>query len=306
MMTAYGTIQSAVAAMKAGAADYLLKPFPPEELLIAPARPPRPTGGAVSGGDQPDQCSGSATSSTSARRWPGSRPHCHRGPERRHRPDPGRDGHGEGVGGTCHPPAQRPAEPAPDHGCLRGHPGDPPGDRAVRPREGRLHRAPSASGRGASSWRTAAACSWTRWPILGRRSRPSFSGSLQEKEFERVGGTQTIKVDVRLISATRKRLEDEVLAGRMREDLFYRLKVITIRSARPAGPEGRHPSAGGAFPGEVPSAAPEGSPRAKPGGMPLPPDVPLARQCPGTGGDDPAGSNTDQARDPHVRRRLPR
>jgi transcriptional regulator with PAS, ATPase and Fis domain len=52
---------------------------------------------------------------------------------------------------------------------------------------------------------------------------------IQEKEFERVGGTQTLKADVRLISATRKRLEDEVLAGRMREDLFYRLKVITIR-----------------------------------------------------------------------------
>ena len=51
---------------------------------------------------------------------------------------------------------------------------------------------------------------------------------LQEKEFERVGGTQTIKVDVRVISATRKRLEDEVLAGRLREDLFYRLKVIPV------------------------------------------------------------------------------
>jgi DNA-binding NtrC family response regulator len=52
---------------------------------------------------------------------------------------------------------------------------------------------------------------------------------LQEKEFERVGGARTLKVDVRLISASRKQLEDEVLAGRIREDLFYRLKVITIR-----------------------------------------------------------------------------
>src|SRR3989304_5302276 len=51
---------------------------------------------------------------------------------------------------------------------------------------------------------------------------------LQERTFERVGGTQTLKADVRLISATRKRLEDEVLAGRLREDLFYRLKVITV------------------------------------------------------------------------------
>ena len=51
---------------------------------------------------------------------------------------------------------------------------------------------------------------------------------LQEREFERVGGTHTLKVDVRMISATRKRSEDEVMAGRLREDLYYRLKVITI------------------------------------------------------------------------------
>jgi DNA-binding NtrC family response regulator len=64
---------------------------------------------------------------------------------------------------------------------------------------------------------------------LGPAVQAKLLRVLQEKEFERVGGTRTIKVDVRLISATRKRLEDEVLAGRMREDLFYRLKVITIR-----------------------------------------------------------------------------
>jgi len=64
---------------------------------------------------------------------------------------------------------------------------------------------------------------------LGPAVQAKLLRVLQEKEFERVGGTRTLKVDVRLISATRKRLEDEVLAGRMREDLFYRLKVITIR-----------------------------------------------------------------------------
>jgi Nif-specific regulatory protein len=58
---------------------------------------------------------------------------------------------------------------------------------------------------------------------LGPAVQAKLLRVLQEKEFERVGGTRTLKVDVRLISATRKRLEDEVLAGRMREDLFYRL-----------------------------------------------------------------------------------
>jgi len=64
---------------------------------------------------------------------------------------------------------------------------------------------------------------------LGPAVQAKLLRVLQEKEFERVGGVRTIKVDVRLVSATRKRLEDEVLAGRIREDLFYRLKVITIR-----------------------------------------------------------------------------
>ena len=52
---------------------------------------------------------------------------------------------------------------------------------------------------------------------------------LQEGEFERVGGTKTIRVDVRLICATNKNLSQEVKAGRFREDLFYRINVILIK-----------------------------------------------------------------------------
>jgi DNA-binding NtrC family response regulator len=51
---------------------------------------------------------------------------------------------------------------------------------------------------------------------------------LQEHEFERVGGTQTIKVDVRVIAATNRNLDEEVKRGRFREDLFYRLNVVSI------------------------------------------------------------------------------
>jgi len=51
---------------------------------------------------------------------------------------------------------------------------------------------------------------------------------LQEREFERVGGTETIHVDVRIISTTNRDLKQEIEKGRFREDLFYRLNVIPI------------------------------------------------------------------------------
>lgn len=62
---------------------------------------------------------------------------------------------------------------------------------------------------------------------------PSFQVKLlrvlQEREFERVGGSKTIKVDVRILAATNKNLEKETKDGNFREDLFYRLNVIPLR-----------------------------------------------------------------------------
>lgn len=51
---------------------------------------------------------------------------------------------------------------------------------------------------------------------------------LQEREMERVGGTKPIRVDVQIIAATNRDLQDMVIKGKFREDLFYRLNVVTI------------------------------------------------------------------------------
>src|SRR6185295_4091639 len=51
---------------------------------------------------------------------------------------------------------------------------------------------------------------------------------LQQREFERVGGTETLKVDVRMIAATNRDLAEEVKEGRFRDELFYRLNVVTV------------------------------------------------------------------------------
>ncbi len=53
--------------------------------------------------------------------------------------------------------------------------------------------------------------------------------AIQERTFKRVGGTEDISVDVRIIAATNKELEKEIIAGRFREDLYYRLNVIEIK-----------------------------------------------------------------------------
>ena len=104
---------------------------------------------------------------------------------------------------------------------------EPARKRAVRPRQGIVHR------RGRQPDR----------PVRGRAHRSIFLDEinstspklqvkllrvLQEGEFERVGDTNTKKVDTRIVAATNRDLLDEIDAGRFREDLYYRLNVVPI------------------------------------------------------------------------------
>jgi DNA-binding NtrC family response regulator len=61
--------------------------------------------------------------------------------------------------------------------------------------------------------------------------QPKLLRSIQEKEFYRVGGTQPVRVDIRIVATTNARLAERVRDCRFREDLYYRLKVVPIRVA---------------------------------------------------------------------------
>src|SRR5690606_32629520 len=63
---------------------------------------------------------------------------------------------------------------------------------------------------------------------LSQSTQVKLLRALQEKEFERLGGVQPIKVDVRLIAATNRDLEQAMREGSFREDLYYRLNVFSI------------------------------------------------------------------------------
>ena len=74
---------------------------------------------------------------------------------------------------------------------------------------------------------------------------------IQEREFMRLGGTETIKVDVRIVAASNVELLTLVREGRFREDLYHRLNVIHLHTAAAARPPRRCAAAAGAFPGAL-------------------------------------------------------
>ncbi len=125
--------------------------------------------------------------------------------------------------------ARRAARRAAVHrGQLRRDPREPDGERVLRLPARARSPAPTTTATASSRRPTAARCSSTRSPTCRWRCRSSCCASIQEKRVRKVGATQEEPVDVRIISATHKKLEALVESGEFRQDLYYRLHVIEL------------------------------------------------------------------------------
>ena len=82
-------------------------------------------------------------------------------------------------------------------------------------------------------------------------AQAKFLRVLQEREFQRLGGTRTIKANVRVIAATNRELHRAMERGDFREDLYYRLQVFEIRLPAAARAAGRHASAQRSVPRDI-------------------------------------------------------
>jgi two-component system response regulator AtoC len=102
---------------------------------------------------------------------------------------------------------------------------------------------------------------------------------LGERTFERVGSNKTLTADVRLVAATNKNLEELVKAGKFREDLFFRLRVVEIDAAAAARADGRHSAAGAEFFARVREGKRKTGERIHGGRARMPDEFFMAGQC---------------------------
>ncbi len=86
---------------------------------------------------------------------------------------------------------------------------------------------------------------------MSLRTQAKVLRALEEQRFEPVGAGASVQVDVRVVAATNKNLEEEIERGNFREDLFYRLNVIPFSCASVARPARRYSHAGRPFPARV-------------------------------------------------------
>ncbi len=224
LLTAHGTVPLAVEAMKAGAADFVLKPFDREEILFtvrkallrahreAGRQQARATGGFI--GQSPAMADVQAVLAKAAA---GTATVLLRGES--------------GTGKELAAKAVHDASPRRDGPFVKLHCAALP-DTLL---ESELFGYEKGAFTGAATrkpGRVELAHGGTLFLDEVGDISPAVQVKLlrvlQERELERLGGTQTVKVDVRFVAATHQPLEERVKEGRFREDLFYRLNVVPV------------------------------------------------------------------------------
>ena len=232
MLTGYGSIEHAVSAIKAGAIDYITKPVRPEQLELAVnqalevvrlRRENERLRREVIEFRNERQIIGNSRGDPARAPDGGDRR-----PDASDRAARGRIGHGQGALRAHDPRAKRPSRRAVHPAQLRRASRRTGRERALRPRKGRVHRrdrrVEGAFERAHGGTLLLDEISEMRLDLQAKLLRV-----LQEQEFERVGGSTAIKVDVRIVATTNRDLAAFAASGNFRQDLYYRLGVIPVR-----------------------------------------------------------------------------